>query len=85
MTSVIAPGPSMIQPFPMLPAGDGSDIGAVEIGSGPAPTFVVSRKIHDGAFAIFDIPLNAQMRLETSAVVAAQLVITRLSLPLPPR
>jgi hypothetical protein len=44
---------------PNAPGGDGSDIGAVEIGSGPAPTTVVSRKIHDGVSAIFDIPLSA--------------------------
>ena len=41
------------------PSGDGSDVGAVEIGSGPAPTVVVSRKIHDGVSQFFDIALSS--------------------------
>jgi len=45
--------------IPNAPGGDGGDIGAVEVGSGPAPTFVVSRKIHGANNQIFDIPLSA--------------------------
>ena len=42
--------------IPNAPGGDGSDIGAVEIGGGPAPTSVVSRKVH-GPTA-FDVLLS---------------------------
>ena len=45
--------------IPNASGGDGSDIGAVEIGSGPAPTLVVSRKIHSVNNQIFDIVLSA--------------------------
>jgi CSLREA domain-containing protein len=41
------------------PGGDGSDIGAVEIGSGPAPTLVVSRKMHVMNNQVFDVALSA--------------------------
>ncbi len=43
--------------IPDAPGGDGSDIGAVEIGSGIAPTTVVSRKVH--GVGTFDIPLSS--------------------------
>ena len=46
--------------IPNASGGDGSDIGAVEIGSGPAPTSVVSRKVHDvNLNQSFDIQLSA--------------------------
>ena len=43
--------------IPDAPGGDGSDIGAVEISSGIAPTTVVSRKVH--GVGTFDIPLSS--------------------------
>ncbi len=68
--------------IPNASGGDGSDIGAVEIGSGPAPISVVSRKVHDvNLNQSFDIQLSADTR-ETSVAVGAPVVITRSSSPL---
>ena len=59
MTNVARSRPFDDPTIPNASGGDGSDIGAVEIGSGPAPTVVVSRKIHGVNNQIFDVPLSA--------------------------